>query len=193
MKTATAKIFALALALIMAFALVPVATPPPVYAAGLTGATAYAGADHVLFIKPNGDLYGWGGNDVGQLGDGTRTNRTTPVYIMSDVASVQHGRAIKTDGSLWAWGDNTYGELGDGTTTARLKPVKIMDGVACVCDSGGTVVKTDGTVWDMKRSDGRADNGTPGPRAYYKREGIDNGACVDGDLILTKDGSLWSL
>jgi hypothetical protein len=109
---------------------------------------------------------------------------------MSDVASVQHGMAIKTDGSLWAWGYN----IGDGTLTWKLRPYKLMDGVAQVANYGYTVVKTDGSVWDKKRSDGRNDGSIDYPVAYYKREGIDNVAFASDnyDYIIKKDGSLWS-
>ena len=67
-----------------------------------------------------------------KLGDGTTTDRHTPVKIMDNVASVSAGHyhtlITKTDGSLWACGHNNYGQIGDGTTTDRLIPVKILEG-----------------------------------------------------------------
>ena len=36
---------------------------------------------HTCALRRNGDLYCWGKNDLGQLGDGTTTNRTSPVRV----------------------------------------------------------------------------------------------------------------
>ena len=82
-------------------------------------------------IKPNGTLWAWGRNDLGQLGDGSTIDRRLPVQIgtADNWDSISCGRqftvALKTDGSLWAWGDNFYGQLGNGTTTSELVPTLI--------------------------------------------------------------------
>ena len=82
-------------------------------------------------IKPNGTLWAWGRNDLGQLGDGSTIDRRLPVQIgtANNWDSISCGRqftvALKTDGSLWAWGDNFYGQLGNGTTTSELLPTLI--------------------------------------------------------------------
>ena len=44
-----------------------------------------AGGNHTLAIRTDGSLWGWGDNGVGQLGDGTRNDRLSPVLIMHDV------------------------------------------------------------------------------------------------------------
>jgi len=95
-----------------------------------------AGYTHSLVLKDDGTLWAWGDNYHGQLGDGTRTARKTPVKVMSDVATIAagayHSLAVKTDGSLWAWGYNGYGQLGDDTLTRRIAPKKILDGLVSV-------------------------------------------------------------
>ena len=39
-----------------------------------------AGQYHVLAVDDCGHLYAWGYNGYGQLGDGTTTNRSSPVH-----------------------------------------------------------------------------------------------------------------
>jgi alpha-tubulin suppressor-like RCC1 family protein len=83
-------------------------------------------------IKTDGTLWGWGQNNVGQVGDGTVVNKSSPVQIgaLTNWAQVgaffNHTLAVKTDGTLWAWGDNSPdGELGDGTVVDKSSPVQI--------------------------------------------------------------------
>jgi alpha-tubulin suppressor-like RCC1 family protein len=86
-------------------------------------------SSHTMILKTDGSLWATGDNDSGQLGDGTTTNRSTPVQVMSGVVAVFaggiHSLILKADGSLWATGNNYYGQLGDGTTTKRITPVQI--------------------------------------------------------------------
>jgi len=91
-----------------------------------------AGGYHTCAIKQDGSLWCWGWNLSGQLGDGTNSDKFTPVQIMSSgVSSVAlggyHTCAIKTDGSLWCWGLNSDGQLGDGTGTNRNTPVRVIN------------------------------------------------------------------
>ena len=64
----------------------------------------------------NGTLWATGNNDRGQLGDGTRTGRLTPVQVATGVRSVAggfyHSLFVKTDGTLWAMGANSLGQSG---------------------------------------------------------------------------------
>src|SRR5439155_7719928 len=80
---------------------------------------------------PNGDLYVWGDNTVGQVGDGTTTDRATPTLVGTGFKAAATGTstiALKTNGDLYAWGWNYYGQLGDGTRTKRLVPTFIASG-----------------------------------------------------------------
>jgi hypothetical protein len=81
-----------------------------------------AGNNVSFGIKPDGTLWAWGKNDVGQLGDGTTTNQPLPIQIGSDsdwARVMTDGYttvvATKTDGSVWIWGRNDEGQYGNGT------------------------------------------------------------------------------
>ena len=93
---------------------------------------ASARSSHTLALTNDG-VYAWGGNDKGQLGDGTMINRSTPAKVIfpASVTSItaiaagySHSLAVTNDG-LYAWGDNWNGELGDGTRFNRSLPVKV--------------------------------------------------------------------
>jgi alpha-tubulin suppressor-like RCC1 family protein len=96
-----------------------------------TRKTLAAGERHTLAIRENGSLWAWGANNVGQLGDGTTNNSTSPKQISSGpwvavAAGLDFSLGIKSNGSLWAWGDNSQGQMGDpAVTTNPLSPRQI--------------------------------------------------------------------
>ncbi|MCL2528363.1 MAG: leucine-rich repeat protein, partial [Defluviitaleaceae bacterium] len=57
-------------------------TLSPVTGLGTTITSVAGGANHSLAIGQDGSLWAWGGNGSGQLGDGTSTNRSTPVQVL---------------------------------------------------------------------------------------------------------------
>jgi len=80
---------------------------------------------HVLILTSTGNLYSWGANMYGQLGDGTTQQSSTPVPVNTSflvgktVAEISvgsyHSVVLTTDGTVFTWGDNFQGQLGIGT------------------------------------------------------------------------------
>ncbi|MEK7705701.1 MAG: hypothetical protein AAB426_12135, partial [Myxococcota bacterium] len=114
----------------------------------LSASAVVTGADHVCAIGAAGALYCWGSNSDGQVGDGTTTERSTPVPVcvtgstdtgdcvqLNGVASVslgaRHTCALVGSGDVHCWGDNSSGKLGDGTIVDRVNPTM-------VCATGST-------------------------------------------------------
>jgi alpha-tubulin suppressor-like RCC1 family protein len=97
--------------------------------------SANAGSFQSLSIRANGTLWAWGRNNVGQLGDNSLANRSSPVSVVGGFtdwiqASTgwQHSVGIRANGTLWAWGDNTSGQLGDNTVTNKSSPISVIGG-----------------------------------------------------------------
>ena len=113
-----------------------------------------------LIVTP--ELWSWGYNFYGNLGDNTTTFRSTPVKTIlqsgnwkSIASQNRHTVALKTDGTLWSWGYNQFGQLGNfasGATASRSTPVTTLLGgtnwKSIASGYGCTVaLKTDGTLW----------------------------------------------
>lgn len=134
-------------------------TPVQVTALGANVAYAAAGWGSACAIKTDSTLWCWGRNQYGAVGDGTTTDRHTPVQVTklgTGVVQVgigaSHACARKSDGTMWCWGYNTSGEVGDGTTTQRNSPVQVTalgNNVASIIVGGyhTCAIKTDGTLW----------------------------------------------
>ena len=85
-----------------------------------------AGNNHSAALNLLGEIWTFGYNFYGQLGDDSTTDRTVPVQeagLDTDWIAVagggNHTLAIKSDGTLYGTGDNQWGQLGNGTTDNR--------------------------------------------------------------------------
>ncbi|HEU4955832.1 MAG TPA: choice-of-anchor D domain-containing protein, partial [Gemmatimonadales bacterium] len=117
----------------------------PAEITGLSGVKAIAaGERHRLALTNDGKVWAWGENDRGQLGDGTKTTRTTPVQVvgLSDVLSIaagaRHSLAIGKNFAVQAWGADDAGQLGDGKTTDSPTPVTVPGVNAIAVAAGAT-------------------------------------------------------
>lgn len=197
-------------------------TPDWTVMPGITGAArvsvSQAGTPSVYVLKKDGTVVGWGGNGDGQLGDGTTTDRSSPVVFqgLSDIVQIQAGpyglHAIKSDGSLWYQGNN---EQGRGGVNEYVSPVPLMQVgglpgsvvqvVNWVGDTAAAVLD-DTTVWTWGRNDeGQLANGTrwdyevlplqvPGLEGTIALAGSTTFADEGGAnyLAVKYDGTVWS-
>lgn len=114
----------------------------------------------------NGDVFAWGDNQFGAVGDGTNVNRTTPTrvcatysqtpcaHFLALVTEVSAGQdrfslGLVRDGSALSWGFNRYGQLGNGTTSDSDVPVRVCAvGQTAPCSRYLTGVHALAAGWD---------------------------------------------
>ncbi|MFD7263200.1 hypothetical protein [Streptomyces sp. NPDC059874] len=153
----------------------------------LGGVTAIAAAPgHSLALRTDGIVVSWGYNAYGQLGDGTTTQRSTPVQVHSLFeataisAASTHSLALRADGTVRSWGSNDFGLLGNGTSGAGTQsstPVQVcavgetapcgsfLTGVTAISagDQHNLVARTDGTALSWGgNGNGQLGSGTSG-------------------------------
>ncbi len=119
-------------------------TPQRVIASGVE--SVEIGDEHAC-ARVNDDLYCWGENPDGQVGDNSTSDRPTPVLIIdggvqSFAVGSDHSCAV-VSGALKCWGRNTSYQLGDGLTADVLIPKTIIaSGVTKVFAGFGTTCAT---------------------------------------------------
>jgi len=176
-----------------------------------TGAWLQDGAFNPL-TAPTGitlyDLYGWGRNDLGQLGVGNSTNYSSPKQAGSATSwltissGYTYASATKSNGTLWSWGFNSSGQLGLGNTTTYLSPKQVgaLTGwLKLSCGNYHTLaIKTDGTLWSWgNNSAGQLGLGNTTSYSSPKQIGsLVNWASIaarfNSSFAIKTDGTLWS-
>lgn len=130
-------------------------TPIPV--TGISNVTAIAaggwdeGEGFSFAVLQSGGVKAWGSNNAGQLGDGTTTDRFTPVGVngitsaTTVVAGYYNGYALLEDHTVMSWGSGHYGQLGTGDMEGSDTPVGVdgLDGVSTL-----------GAGWDLALASG---------------------------------------
>jgi len=143
------------------------------FAALAAGGDAQAQHCFTCALDGSGSAYCWGANDRGQLGQGDRTDRTSPVRVTLPAAArvittdFSHVCAVLDDNRLFCWGRNAEGELGqddrvppnsDDTIRDALEPVEVPGGDFSLADAGDghtCAIRLDGSLWCWGRNTNR--------------------------------------
>ncbi len=122
------------------------ATPTAVSGLSSGVAAIEPGGRHTCVRTTGGGVMCWGYNVLGELGDGTTTQRLTPTAVSgltSGAAAIAagywHTCAVTAGGDVACWGDNNYGDLGDGATLRRTTAIGVSglsSGIVAVAGGG---------------------------------------------------------
>ncbi len=117
-------------------------------------------------ISSTGQLYMWGLNSNGELGNGSVNSKSSPVQVIGALSGVAVQKvvgadigsgtrsviAITTAGVAYGWGSNTKGCLGLGDTTPRSSPVAVLGSLTIADFVMFSSVSNDISVWAVTTS-----------------------------------------
>lgn len=123
-----------------------------------------SGTNRTCAILSN-NVWCWGSNNMGQLGDGTTVNSNIPVKVRSigdmkygkiiDIFTAQHHSCVLTqlgiNKKVYCWGDNRSGQLGnsDFGSSYSAVPIEIkVVGSAAISDFSGNKISAIGGTGD---------------------------------------------
>jgi len=168
----------------------------------LSGVSSISVSDgYACALLTSGKVKCWGKNSSGQLGDGSSTNRLTPVLVkdLSGVAAIstgqKHACALLTGGKVKCWGFNISGQVGDGSTGYRLTPVLVKDlsGVAAISAGGSQscALLTGGTVkcWGFNISGQVGDGSTTNRLTPVSVKAATGTGSLSGVIAISAGGS----
>lgn len=176
--------------------------------------SAAAGYDHTVLLKTDGSVVTFGGNNFGQIGNGTREDTYLKNHIMDNVkyinAGISSSFAIDDNNVLWRWGTN-YGNGDcldyDNPALIKTEPEYYMSDVKAMNSHVGynVVLKTNGELWIYGEDETEqrcCTNSSSSSRAVYfdlPVKLMDNVADISDSvsgylgpsLIITNDGELY--
>jgi alpha-tubulin suppressor-like RCC1 family protein len=129
--------------------------------AGSTAEEVYEGGDdrrngQSLALLTNGQVWGWGNDLDGQLGNGrSRRVISRPVEATALPSGVTftfvasggaHSLGLDSNGNVWAWGSNTKGQVGEGSAGGSvLAPVNVLSGATIISATANDSVASAGS------------------------------------------------
>lgn len=167
-------------------------------------------------IDAQGNLYAWGQNNYGQLGNGTTVNDSTPVMVafppgvtkwVAVTAGDGHALAIGNDGNLYAWGHNNKGQLGNGTTSDTSLPAMVTKPAGVTSwtninagSNNSFAIGNDGNLYSWGYNNfGQLGNGSKSDTSLPAMVSLPSGvkatavsAAANSAIALGNDGNLYS-
>ena len=158
-----------------------------------------AGSEYNLALKGDGTVWSWGRNTLNQLGDGSSTNRVTPVQVsglslptIAIAAAGAHSLIVDNTGSMWAFG------IEIGSVPIRVSPLPALISRAGASSGASFGLTLGGAMWAWSANTrGQVGDGTTTPRpAPVNPSAIDSIAQIGGGswhtLALRTDGTVWA-
>jgi alpha-tubulin suppressor-like RCC1 family protein len=186
----------------------------PVRVSGISTPMGYkvvsvaAGGAHSMALNELGDLWAWGSNQDGQLGDGTFTSVSVPKKIFSNAAvavAAGNGHSMMLGGlftiDVNTVGQGAYGQLGTGSSASTTwGTVGIVSNVTAIAAGANhsLALQSDGTVWAWGANDkGQLGDATTtqrgAPVQVYNLTNITTIVAGGGhNLALKSDGTVWA-
>jgi alpha-tubulin suppressor-like RCC1 family protein len=166
-----------------------------------------AGLQHSCVRVVAGEVFCWGDNESGQLGDGTNDSRDAPVSIglrvVTDIdAGSRHSCAVMNDATVRCWGTNNVGQLGQGPSgpASSNRPLEVMGladvvdvatgaGMTCARQSGGQLLCWGGNVQGQT---GTGPGSVDGPTPVMEiGDAIALDLGNDHGCVIRESGQLW--
>jgi alpha-tubulin suppressor-like RCC1 family protein len=124
----------------------PISLPAPVSQVALGG--SYSNNGQTLVLLSDGEIYAWGSDTWGQLGDGKTTDQPSPELItpptgvtftqLASGAATSYG--VTASGAVYAWGENSSGQAGIGRTTPSvMTPTQVETNVIQISSTANDV------------------------------------------------------
>ena len=173
------------------------------------------GDSHMIALDSEGNIWSWGNNREGQLGNGSKgedvlvPTKVTNGIKYTQISADQHCLALDEEGNIWSWGSNSKGQLGNGESGFDknvLIPTKITNGTTYTSIVAGNSITlaldNEGNIWAWgDNDDGKLGNGESGynenvvliptkitNETKYKQIS----AGFDHSLALDEEGNIWS-
>jgi alpha-tubulin suppressor-like RCC1 family protein len=127
---------------------VPVTVPLPARVRQVSQGGSAPGNGQTLTLLTNSDLYAWGADGQGQLGDGKTAAQASPERITPPSGVTYRALAtsggtsygISRRGKVYAWGGGKEGQIGNGTTESSFTPVEVASGATGISATADDVV-----------------------------------------------------
>lgn len=172
-----------------------------------------ANGKYTMAVRADGQMFSWGDNSSGQLGQTIAINTSLPTVVapigsgilpvVAMTAGRNHALAILNDHTLYAWGANEAGQLGIGASSNTGQGAAVQVGTDnnwFVVAAGGQhtlAIKQDQTLWAWgynaygQLGDGtQTDSPSPIPIGTSKRW-LAVAAGRYHSMAIDTDGKLW--